>query len=111
MHQARINELGKVAALQYETFLSKKKPFAEDYSTSIKRHYLRQSLLSTLRPMLIFVQVDVTKMNVSSQAPFLADLVTSCNKHSIDGIVLRQTTFDEDARSALETVNKADKSG
>lgn len=54
-HTARVNELGKVAALQYERFVSQELQQEEDFSTSVKRYYIRQSMLSTLKPMLLFV--------------------------------------------------------
>ena len=38
---------------------------------------------------MLFVQVDLTKMRAESQPSFIADLVTSCHKNKIDGIVLR----------------------
>ena len=53
---------------------------------------------------MLFVQVDLTKMRAESQPSFIADLVTSCHKNKIDGIVLRQTTFDDEARIALQTI-------
>ena len=46
-------------------------------------------MLSTLRPMLLFVHVDVTRLNESSYKAFLSDLVKKCKANSFDGIVLR----------------------
>ena len=43
-------------------------------------------------------------MGAESQAPFITDLVASCHKNKIDGIVVRQTEFDEEARQALSTI-------
>ena len=92
-HKARVNELGKAAALQYERFLeaenSKKGKPNEDFTSTVRRHYKNASLLSSLRPMMLFLQVDVSKLNQSSHAPFLNDLAKVCTKHKIDGIVLK----------------------
>ena len=46
-------------------------------------------MLSALRPMLLFVQVDLNKMNESSHGAFLTDLAAACTKNEIDGVVLR----------------------
>ena len=85
-HRARVNELGKAAALQYERFLQADSlskqgrglHSSDDFSTSVRRHYQNSSLLSSLRPMMLFVQVDVSKLNKSSHAAFLNDLVKAC---------------------------------
>ncbi len=57
--------------------------------------------------MMLFVQVDVSKLNPSSHSAFLNDLVKACQKSKIDGIVLRQTKFDEEAKQALNTLKGA----
>ncbi len=54
-HKARVNELGKVAALQFESYLEKHLHEAQDFSVSVRRIYTRQSLISALRPMLLLV--------------------------------------------------------
>lgn len=60
--------------------------------------------------MLLLVQVDLTKMNESSHRSFIENLVSTCHANQIDGIVLRQTVFDEEARRALQLLKQADKS-
>ena len=65
--------------------------------------------MSSLRPMLLLVQFDVSKMNESSHAAFLSDLVTACKANQIDGVVLRQSVFDEEAKCAVQVLRKADK--
>ena len=109
-HTARVNELGKAAASQFERYLEKNEP-GQDFSATIRRFYQRQSLLSSLRPMMLLVQVDLTKMNEDSHKAFIDNLVTSCHANQIDGIVLRQNAFDEEARRALQSIKQADKTG
>ena len=61
--------------------------------------------------MLLFVHVDVTRLNDSSHKAFLADLVKKCKANSFDGVVLRQEgKFDESARTALQMLREADPS-
>ena len=49
-------------------------------------------------------------MNTDSHPQYLKDLVTACNKNQIDGIVLRQTVFDDEARQAIQIIRKIDPS-
>lgn len=77
-----MNELGKVAASQYELYLEKTQPRAEvDFSNSVRRQYNRQSMLTTLRPMQLFVQLDLSKVNDSSHQAFINDLVAVCKSN------------------------------
>ena len=59
--------------------------------------------------MLLLVQLDLSKMNATSYKSFLTDFVATCKKHGIDGIVLRQTKFDDDAKLALKLLKEIDK--
>ena len=54
--------------------------------------------------MLLFVQLDLSKMNASSHKQFLTDLVAACHRNKIDGVVLRQTVFDEEAKVTIELI-------
>ena len=56
--------------------------------------------------MLLFVQVDMSKLSVKSHENFLKDLVTTCLENQIDGLVLRQTIFDEEAENCLKLARK-----
>ena len=56
-NKARVNELGKVAAIDYEKHISKTEG-DPDYSTSIKRMYTRTAVISSLKPMMIMVEID-----------------------------------------------------
>jgi hypothetical protein len=48
-------EIGKLAAFEYEAVTQD----AEEYLTSIKRHYQRTSLISNLKPMTLFLKIDL----------------------------------------------------
>ena len=79
-NKARVNELGKLAALEYERHLVASGG-QEDYTTSMGRVYQRSSLISTLRPMLLFVSVDLSEtsaIKLSDKADFIKNLVQSC---------------------------------
>lgn len=56
--------------------------------------------------MLLFVQVDLSKLNATSHESYVTDLVAHCLKNKIDGVVLRQNQFDEEARQVLKITNK-----
>ena len=49
-------------------------------------------------------------MNADSHPSYLKDLVTTCQQNQIDGIVLRQTLFDDEARKALQLIREIDPS-
>ena len=57
---ARNSQLGRLAAFEYEQVTED----FNDYTSSIKRFYQRNSLVSTLNPMMLLVQIkldDLTK--------------------------------------------------
>jgi len=80
-HQARVNELGKAAAFEFEKYQTNVKRMPLDYSTSIQRSYQRNSMLSTLRPLLVFVEVDLDHAKIKNKAEFLERLVANCKEH------------------------------
>jgi len=51
---ARLSELGHLAAFEYEKVCGD----TEDYLISVKRYYNRTSVISTLKPTLVFLKVD-----------------------------------------------------
>ena len=53
--KARKLELGKLAALEYEKMTGD----SEDYLASVGRLYTRNSIISNLRPMKLFVKVNL----------------------------------------------------
>ena len=57
--------------------------------------------------MLLFVQVDMSKLSTKSHESFLIDLVATCLENQIDGVVLRQTLFDPEAENCLKLARKA----
>ena len=76
-HTARVNELGKLAALEYERHLAAAGG-EDDYTLSMRRVYQRTSLISTLRPMLLFVSIDVSStsdVKLKDTNDFLKNLV------------------------------------
>ena len=58
MTQARNLELGKSAAYQYEQIVHDSK----DFSASVERFYKSNSVVSTLRPMSLFLQINLSKV-------------------------------------------------
>jgi hypothetical protein len=59
-NRARCVELGKTAALEYERFEAAKGKQV-DYTASMERLHVRQCIVSTQRPMLLFVAVNIGK--------------------------------------------------
>ena len=93
-NRARLVELGKSAALDFERFEAKQgKTF--DYSESVERLYVRQCIVSTQRPMLLFIAVNLEDLSPSDfshaqKLKFLEGLVSACTQHEFDGLVLKQ---------------------
>ena len=52
---ARVQELGRLAAAEYETVTGDN----QDYLTSVKRQYMRKSIISGLKPISLFVKLDM----------------------------------------------------
>jgi predicted AAA+ superfamily ATPase len=77
--------IGKAAAYEYENACG-----LGDYSTSVSRTYQKQSLISTLRPVMIFVQVDLLCLSDkdNQREAFLNILIQLCKECNIDGVVL-----------------------
>lgn len=67
---ARNSELGKIAALEYEALLNDH----EDYSASVKRSYNRNSIVSSLKPLALLVQINLS--NSASPDDFIKSLVS-----------------------------------
>ena len=51
----RTMEMGKLAAFEYEAVTKD----GEDYLCSVKRNYQRTSIISNLRPMSLFLKIDL----------------------------------------------------
>ena len=100
--KARDNELGKVAAVEYEE-MQATAGHEVDYQASFKRHYSRNSIISLHRPLLIFVKVDpyaVFQDNQMRCQSFAVALARYCLKYGIDGIIL---THDSELAKSQES--------
>ena len=53
--ETRNKELGKLAAFEFEQVTNDR----NDYTTSVQRMYQRNSIVSSLKPMMLFVQFKV----------------------------------------------------
>ena len=58
---ARNSQLGRLAALEYEQVTED----VNDYTSSIKRFYQRNSMVSTLNPMMLLVQIKLDDQSKS----------------------------------------------
>jgi hypothetical protein len=87
-----VNELGKIAAFEFEKVSKEEGKELDDYSSSVSRLYNRASLISSLKPLLIFVQVDPNGAAFKSKEnceAFVTTLTTKCLENKINGIVLQ----------------------
>ena len=62
-NEARLLELGKTAALDFEKYLQSETNGPDqpgnDYSTSMRKYFLKYNAISSLRPLHIFIEVDL----------------------------------------------------
>eukprot|EP00347_Sterkiella_histriomuscorum_P008738 403343941 len=100
--KSRNTELGKIAAYEYEL----KSNDSPDYSTSVSKSYLRNSIISTLKPQMLFLQVDIN--NLPNQETFLNSLISKCKQHGITGVVLSEES-QEQALQNIQKFRKIDK--
>jgi hypothetical protein len=82
-----MQELGKAACAEFEQKVEGRNQQI-DYSNSVARVYHRNCVVTTHRPMLIFVQVDLNTLPTEQQMSYLKILVAACRTNKIDGIVL-----------------------
>jgi hypothetical protein len=87
VNKSRMQELGKAACAEFEQNVESRSQQI-DYSNSVARVYHRNCIVSTHRPMLIFVQVDLNSLPPEQQMSYLKILVSACKTNKIDGIVL-----------------------
>jgi hypothetical protein len=87
--EARNLELGRLAAFEYEAQTND----LSDYTSSVKRFYQRGSLVSTLTPMMLLVQIKLphSPNEESKSQRFIASLTSKCLQHGIDGIVIQES--------------------
>lgn len=60
-------EIGKAASFEFEKNIQN----SGDYSTSVSRIFTRNCLVSTLRPLLLMVQIDLDILKEDQRMPFL----------------------------------------
>lgn len=63
------------------------------YTNSLKRYLVRQSLLSSLRPLQLFVKFDPTLAEKVSPN-WIGAFTKLCLEHDIDGFVISQSNSD-----------------
>lgn len=88
VNRCRMVEVGKAAALEYEKSLG-----MLDYSSSVSRVHSRNCLVSTVRPTLLMVQIDLDLLAEDQRMPFLRILTKFAQLNKIDGFILRQNDF------------------
>lgn len=66
-NKSRMEELGKAAALEFELASS----VPTDYTSSVQRLYRRNCVVSTLRPMLLMIQVNLSVLKSDQRIAFL----------------------------------------
>lgn len=110
---ARNNELGKLAAFEFEQVNND----ITDYTSSVQRFFQRNSLVSSLKPMMLFVEIrldDLLSVKGEKQSiaeakvqQYLQILAAKCLKYKLDGILI-QDSNDENQRKILSTLRKHD---
>tara|TARA_B110000285_G_C14998637_1_gene550224 strand:- start:117 stop:395 length:279 start_codon:yes stop_codon:yes gene_type:complete len=83
----RTMEMGKLAAYEYENVTND----GEDYLSSIKRFYSRTSIISNLKPMSLFLKIDLHAAGILEPEDIkvkVKEFVMQCIKYNIDGIIL-----------------------
>ncbi len=93
----RMLEIGKAAALEYESLTEN-----SDYSSSIRRIYSRNCVASTVRPMLLMLQIDLEVLPKEQRMSFLRILTRIAAAHEIDGIIAKQNEFGAEEQSHLQ---------
>jgi hypothetical protein len=88
-----------------------------DYTTSVQRMYQRNSIVSSLKPMMLFVQFKLDDLLSSSGDPksveeklnkFLATLVSKCQAYNLDGLIVQDSDPTRQNR-ILQALRKLDK--
>ena len=88
-----------------------------DYTTSVQRMYQRNSIVSSLKPMMLFVQFKLDDLLSSPGDPksveeklnkFLATLVSKCQAYNLDGLIVQDSDPTRQNR-ILQALRKLDK--
>ena len=113
MVETRNQELGKLAAFEFEQVTNDR----TDYTTSVQRMYQRNSIVSSLKPMMLFVQFKLDDLLSSPGDPklveeklnkFLATLVSKCQSYNLDGLIVQDSDPTRQNR-ILQALRKLDK--
>lgn len=92
---ARNQELGRIAAFEFEHVSND----LTDYTSSVARQYQRNSILSSLRPMLLFLEIRLDDLLLQAKNPaseekalYIVKMITQkCLKHKVDGIIIQDS--------------------
>jgi hypothetical protein len=108
---ARNQELGRIAAFEYEQVTND----LTDYTTSVARQYQRNSIISSLRPMLLFLEIRLDDLLLSGKTQaseekalkIVKTITEKCLAHKLDGIVI-QDSDDQRQNILLKEIRKHD---
>ena len=101
--KARSQELGKLAACEYEASIGD-----DDYLTSVRRNYIRNSLVSSLKPIMLFLKIDPfsAQLKDESQIEASVKIITQlCLEHKIEGLVLENKVSGADSASVSRLID------
>ena len=110
--ETRNKELGKLAAFEFEQVTNDR----TDYTTSVQRMYQRNSIVSSLKPMMLFVQFKLDDLLSSPGEPklveeklnkFLTTLVSRCQAYNLDGLIV-QDSDPTRQKKILQALRKLD---
>jgi len=94
--ETRNQELGKLAAFEFEQVKNDR----TDYTTSVQRAYHRNSIVSPVKPMMLFVQFKMDdvlgpiidpKVAQEKIDKFLNSLISKCKTYKIDGVIVHDS--------------------
>ena len=107
-NEARVIELGKHAAAEYERVAE---PGVE-YLQSVKRHYQSSSIITTLKPLSLFLKIDPLSAPLVQDPKLKArEFAQMCLKHNFDGIVIadqREEASSDNLADVIREIRKFD---
>lgn len=100
--KSRTNELGKIAAFEYEASINDD----QDYLTSVKRQYQRQCVISKVQPIQIFIKIDPFQALGSESESLLLtrQMAKACLEYGIDGIVVDSQNKEYTQQNQVELI-------
>lgn len=99
---ARAQELGRLAASEYEMVTGDN----EDYLTSVQRQYQRKGLISGLKPLSLFIKVDMQQ--ASDPGLKIREFASACLSNNIDGLIIANSNTPEDQIELIKQIRKFD---